>query len=625
MSLCVNQCLKRFPLVHFRYASTATSRVNTPAAPDAAESPKANKRSSRKPKTPPELNVPAKNKLKEHLEKLAETNGKLVLADIERCRPPSHTAPGSVIYEAEYNNLFKKISDSFTTKQLHQFAKLYGMSWPSRPVKKDYVHAILEGWNWPSLATIREKQKEAEPAVETIPLTPTGAFLILGKDGMDSRLLSNKHHVRMTYLSNPLALQVEGPAGSIKTIRAHIADINANIVEDIFELPLNKTIRSDLLQRISRLSGALTQNFGENKVRVAFHKNHPRAALVAKRLAIRAVCEENDSRGKQLFFHLPPAAPNPDPAAASTSFTDDYALYPFLSPRSLPWTVNASGVFRVRRVENFLSTGASEDLKKTGGLLMGRGRLITLQRQETGLRTLLLAGYSESPFSSRVVSASIGHVLVTSQPGKINIAPPLPLQGQWRLPYFLGWMEKQSEPTIFSPTLPAALLESLPVQPKMLHRLIYHALNSENDPAAARKIIQVEMVLPRSVKESDSPDEPAFRESFHPTCWVGQKVDLDIMMPDRPADVRFSIFDSNVLGADQWPTSLAEYVSNLRAFLLYQERDASQPETPLTVVHNDVTYVLHSSSTVRRNVQPAQPARSRSRSGSDRECSRFGG
>lgn len=172
MSFCVNQCLKRFPLVHFRYASTAASRVNNPAAPDltadAAESPKPKKRSSRKPKTLPELKVPAKNKLKEHLEKLAETNGKLVLADIERCRPPSHPAPGSVIYEEEYNNLFKKISDSFTTKQLHQFAKLYGMSWASRrPVKQDYVHAILEGWNWPSLTTIREKQKETEPAVES--------------------------------------------------------------------------------------------------------------------------------------------------------------------------------------------------------------------------------------------------------------------------------------------------------------------------------------------------------------------------------------------------------------------------------------------------------------------------
>jgi hypothetical protein len=38
------------------------------------------------------------------------------------------------------------------------------------------------------------------------------------------------------------------------------------ITEDIFQLPGNKPIRSDLLQRISRLSGALTENFGENKV-----------------------------------------------------------------------------------------------------------------------------------------------------------------------------------------------------------------------------------------------------------------------------------------------------------------------------------------------------------------------
>ncbi|KAF7347747.1 hypothetical protein MVEN_01532100 [Mycena venus] len=421
----------------------------------------------------------------------------------------------------------------------------------------------------------------------------------------------------MTYLNNPLALQVEGPIGSIKTVKEHVADLNASIVEDVFELPVDKSIRSDLLQRISRLSGALTQNFGENKVRLSFIKTQPRTALVAKRLAARAVCEANDSRQKQLFFHLPPLPPNPDPLVASTAFPHDYALYPFLSPRSLPWTVNTSGVFRVKRVEDFLGTGAAEDLRKTGGLLMGRGRLVTLQRQEVDLRTLLLADYSESPFSSRVISASIGHVLVTSPPGRVSIAPPLPLQGQWKLPHFLGWMEKQSEPTVFSPTIPAGVLESRPIQPKMLHRLIYHA-NAENDTIAARKIMQVELVLPRSIKESsaiqpESSDqsseleEPAFLESFHPTCWVGRKVDLDVMMPDRPTDIRFSIFDSTVLASDEWPVTLAEYISNLRAFLLYQDRDASQPETPLTVVHEDVTYVLHTSSTVRQNSEPTQP------------------
>ncbi|KAF8216116.1 hypothetical protein K438DRAFT_1800095 [Mycena galopus ATCC 62051] len=607
MSFCMNRCLKRFPLVSLpRYASTAT-RARKSVALDVAldaEVVKVKKRSPKKtkpPKTPPpEPHVLAKNKLQEHLEKLAETNGKVVLADIERCRPPSHSLPGSPVYEDEYKTLSKRLSDSFNAKQLRQFAKLYGISLPSVRPKQDFVDAIMQGWNWPSLSTIWEKQKEAEPGVETIPLTPTAAFFILGKDGVDSHSLSIKHHVRMTYLKNPLALEVEGPIGSIKIIKAHIADLNASITEDVFELPVDKPIRSDLLQRISRLSGALAQEFGENKIRVAFKKDNARTALAAKRLAARAVCEESDSRRKQLFFHLPPSAPHPDPTAAATSFPHDYALYPFLSPHSLPWTVNAGGAFRVRRVEDFLGTGTSENLKKTGGLLMGRGRMINLQRQETDLRTSLLAGYMESPFSSRVVSASIGHVLVTSPPGPVSIAPPLALQGQWQLPFFLGWMEKQSEPTVFSPTLPERLLESQPAQPKMLHRLIYHAVNNEDEVLAARRIIQVELVLPNSIRQTSELGNAA-RESNQPTCCLGRKVDLDVMMPDRPTDIRFSFFDSTVL--EDWPAPLAEYISNLQSFLRYQDRDAAQPETPLIVVYEDITYVLHSSSTVRQNVE----------------------
>ncbi|KAJ6519930.1 hypothetical protein C8R45DRAFT_953295 [Mycena sanguinolenta] len=612
MSLCMNQCFKRFPLVSFsRYASTAAAtRANNSVAPDTNPTSssvpkvvKVKKRSPRKPKSPsPQPHILGKSKLQEHLNNLAETNGKLVLADIERCRPPSHTTPGTPPYEEEYNSLFKKISDSFNVKQLRHFAKMYGISLPSVRPKQEFVVAIMDEWNWPSLTTIREKQQEAEPGVETIPLTPTAAFLILGKDGIDSHSLSNKYHVRMTYMTNPLALRVEGPIGSIKLIQAHVADLNANIMEDVFELPVNKPIRSDLLHRISRLSGALAQSFGENKVRVAFNKNNARTASIAKRLAARAVCEETDSKQKQLYFHLPPSAPTPDPTVASTSFPHDYALYPFLSPRALPWTINAGGVFRVRRVEDSLSTGA-EDLKKTGGLLMGRGRMINLQRQETDLRTLLLLGYSDSPFNSRTISASIGHILVTSPPGPVSIAPPLPLQGQWRLPYFLGWMEKQSEPTIFSPTLPAGLLESQPVQPKMLHRLIYHAVDTEDDVAAARKIIRVELNLPHSIKEHF---ELEAQESISSTCWVGRKVELDVMMPGRPADIQFSFFDSNILADDVWPASLAEYISNLKAFLLYQDRDASQPETPLTVTHEGTTYVLHSSSTVRQTIESVE-------------------
>lgn len=51
------------------------------------------------------------------------------------------------------------------------------------------------------------------------------------------------------------------------------AESTQAITEDIFKFPGNKPIRSDLLQRISRLSGALTENFGENKVFFSFSRS----------------------------------------------------------------------------------------------------------------------------------------------------------------------------------------------------------------------------------------------------------------------------------------------------------------------------------------------------------------
>ncbi|KAJ7925888.1 hypothetical protein B0H13DRAFT_1973766 [Mycena leptocephala] len=573
-------CLKRFPLVFFPryYASAASSRAKKPIG------------SHNRPKLkypnrpPPGPHILDTGDIRKHLDQLAETNGKLVLADIERCRPASHGTPGTPKYETEYTDLAKKIIGSFTAKQLQEFLKLYGLPSRDRP-KLACAVAIMEEWDWPSLTTIQEQKRESQMDTETLPLTPPEAFLILGK-----------YHVRMTYLANPLSLRVEGKVVSLNKLKRYIAELREAITEDIFELPGNKPIRSDLLQRISRLSGALTENFGENKIRVSFNKNNPRTALVAKRLAARAVCEENDSKQAQLFFHLPPSVPSSSPASPATTFHHNYALYPFLSTRSLPWTVSASGVFRVRRVEEWVGTGASEDLKKTGGLLMGRGRLVTVQQQETDLRTLLLA---RSSSGSRVVTASIGHTLLTLPPGEqVSIVPPQPLQGEWRLPHLLKWMEEQSAPTVFIPTLPPSLLNSRLVQPKMIHRLIYQAVNTGNDIDAAQKIIKVELVLPRSVKESATLPDPASEShelaepEFPSRCWTGNQVDLNVLMPDRPADIRVSIFDSIVLATDQWPAVLGEYISNLRAFLLYQDPEASQPETPLPCL------------TVRQSVEP---------------------
>ncbi|KAJ7110108.1 hypothetical protein C8R44DRAFT_634657 [Mycena epipterygia] len=293
-------CLKRFPLISFsRYSAPAVvARSLKTVASDSepSEHAKVKKRRTKKvsePKPPPPPNILEWNSIKEHLKELSDTNGKLVIADIERCRPRSHAAPGSNEYEKEYNDLLEKITKSFTGKQLRQFLELYELPLPSaRGRKEPYATTIIEQqWNWPSLSAIREQQRETETDVEIFPLTPSQAFLMLGKDGADARTLSIKYRVRMAYLADPLSLRVEGMVGSLKKLAKHVADLKAAMVEEVFELPVDKPISRDLLHRISRLSGAFTENFGQRKVRVSFNKSSPRTAVVAKRLAARAACE----------------------------------------------------------------------------------------------------------------------------------------------------------------------------------------------------------------------------------------------------------------------------------------------------------------------------------------------
>ncbi|KAJ7783900.1 hypothetical protein DFH07DRAFT_908990 [Mycena maculata] len=613
----LNHCVKRFPLVSFprysRCASTAalaersSTKVVTETSEDAPVKKRVRAKKPNEPKEPKPPSILEWTKLQDHLDSLAQTNGQVALADIERHRPKSRPQPGSSKqYRDEYDAILKKLIASFNARQLREFLKMYEIPRFASRRKMDCAIAILEYWTWPSLSSIREAERELETDVQTFPVTPPQAFLILGKGGADLHALKNQYHIRMTYSTNPSAFEVEGTVGSLKKLSQHIADLKNAITEDVFELPVERPIRNDLLRRISELSGAFAENFGPRTVRVSFKSDNPRSALVAKRLATRAVCEGNDTK-QRLFFHLPPSLPSSSPVPISTS-PYIYSLYPFLSPRSLPWTVSASGVFRLRRVEEWLGSGVSEDLKKTGGLELGRGRTVTLQQQEVDLRTLLLAGFSEmSPPVSRVVIASIGHLLITSPPNeRFTIAPPL--QGHLKLPRVLDWMGERSEPAVFTPTLPTALLDSRPAQHGILHRLLYHAVNVKDDLDVAQKTIKVELVLPSSVKLPDASNESSEigKPAFHPMCWLGQKTNLDVLMPNRPTDIRFSLFDSSIVPGDQLPPILEEYISSLRAFLTYQDRNASQPETPLMVEHEGVSYALHSSSTVRQSTEQVE-------------------
>jgi hypothetical protein len=57
-------------------------------------------------------------------------------------------------------------------------------------------------------------------------------------------------------------------------------------------------------------------------------------------------------------------------------FPFTYSVYPFLSPRSLPWTMKSGGAFRIRRVVEWLGADSHENIRVTGGLAEGKGRIL---------------------------------------------------------------------------------------------------------------------------------------------------------------------------------------------------------------------------------------------------------
>lgn len=90
-----------------------------------------------------------------------------------------------------------------------------------------------------------------------------------------------------------------------------------------------------------------------------------------------------------------------------------YALYPFLSPRALPWYMNTAGAFRVRRVGEWLTRSKGEDLEKTGGLVQGQGKLVTVGRYAgtysfTG--TLITSACVVSQWTCAIHSSRLTHL-----------------------------------------------------------------------------------------------------------------------------------------------------------------------------------------------------------------------
>ncbi|KAF5375107.1 hypothetical protein D9758_000177 [Tetrapyrgos nigripes] len=550
------------------------------------------------------------SKLQAYLDSIDETKHVLTPEDLARIQPPKHTDDIlSAQYEAEYERIFKKLQQSFSKEQLMTFLDMHHKG--DNPdgysrTKAGYTARIIEQlWGWPSMVEVRRIKRDlSQVDTEKIPVTPPESFALLGKgpdhflssfrpltqdtDGSNLRSLSKDHKVEVTFSSSPLQLIAKGVLANLRRLREHVEFVKKQIKEEFITIPSKKLIRPDLLQRISRISGAFTETFGEDQIRISY-TGDPRSAVIAKRLAVHAACHV-DEPPHPVLAH--------SPSNSSTNFLtpETYSLYPFLTVRSLPWTLNASGAFRARKVGEWYGIGnmgnlGQKKLKKEP-IALSEELIVDLDNKQINLKEKLFAD-KQSVGNSRVVTASLGHLLLAPPSvSRGSILPPI--EGAESLSHILSYVRDG----------PAARLFSTRTQ-KMIHRLVYQTVS----PSGAEdlpKVLQFELYIslnhktPHKPKDAveDSPveeladGEPLAKEalSLFLECRVGSERLLDLMIPDRPMDIRFSVFDSHIVAEKSMPQELQNYSQQLTSFLQGHE-EVAQPDPPLILHHQSEDYI----------------------------------
>ncbi|KAF8641185.1 hypothetical protein AX17_000820 [Amanita inopinata Kibby_2008] len=555
-------------------------------------------------------NILEQTKLQEYLNLVASST-ELTVEDIERHKPTKHAPPGTSQYESDYEDLLDTLLRSFSAKQLKCAHNLYGLPLPKKRTKRDYVISIIEmQWRWPSLSdSLKKRRDRTEATAQTFPLSTREAFLLLGKDGTNLHLLSSKHHVQASFSPNPLSLIVKGVRGSVEKMARYINVFKQDIAEDIFQLPTMQDVSPKLLQRVSRISGALVESRKNSEVHISYRKHELRACLMAKALLTRVVCEGSQQ---------PPMLACTDkddglPLSLGTPVSSHgFSLYPFTPLHPLSWTSTNGDTFRVKNISGWFDRYSANRLS----LLSGENLMLDMNGHAEVLRENLLNKNILGPqyqFNS-TVEASIGHHLFCSSPVSSGVFN-LPVTGKLSSAELLQRINKQENQRIFMPCIPKRLMESVPARQRLIHRVIYQAI-SVGKGADGLKLIEpkrfIKMEISRDeldtagdsletnlvdgdVMQRDDPDAvgPLGRR-----MWTGLQSETDLILPDRAQDVKFSVLSSVEVPESQWPRELQEYGKYLKG-LLTSDLDASRIKLPLMLIHEDTTFMLLHSTLIR--------------------------
>ncbi|KAG6889198.1 hypothetical protein C0995_002913 [Termitomyces sp. Mi166 len=602
------------------FVSKRSLSFSTVTAYSETTSPKKTRKKKTSDTGTPTRNLLVETKLQEYLDHIATTQD-ISIVELEREYKPSirpdKTAPD---YEEEYNKVVARLVRSFSLAQLRTIAKLYEVDIPGKLSKWSTAATIVERkWRWPSLISIRQEKKDSEIVSESFSLDAKQAFLILGKDGADLLDLSSKFGVHVSFSSSPLSLKVEGTRASLGQLSTYVGNFKMGIKERCFQLPAaQRHVGPDTLQHISRKSGAFVEDAGEGSIRLTFKDGDEVAAHLAERLTIRAASEVEESIP---VLFCPVQNQTKSALGQVLSSHPTYSFYPFQPSELKLQASKQTCLFRVRRVEDWLRSDLSE--AQDAGNLPEIAHVTDFSGKSVDLRQALLVGVPGSHANHRI-TASFGHLLVSSTSSRSSITPPL--SGCQELSNLLKWLQTEEPKRAFVSSLPHPLINCTPAQQHMIHRLAYRSLSMTKDTGSSstEESLKFELVLdnmnPKAPKKvqakgdndnSDCSEDPSTKGidplpdvTLAPTCWAESSRHLDLMLPDRPMDIRFSVSTNHIIARQDWPANLTNYYHGFRSFLTTSERTIGRPEIPLTLTKDGVDYQLSQSSTVRQTLDP---------------------
>ncbi|KZT30476.1 hypothetical protein NEOLEDRAFT_1237729 [Neolentinus lepideus HHB14362 ss-1] len=531
----------------------------------------------------------------------------LTLEDLERYRPQTRPDPEDSKYPHAYNRLVDTLNRAFAKRQLQKFAAMYGLDIPSKFTKLEVMEAIVERqWEWPTLAEVeKQKRDRSEVLAHSFPLTAPQLFHILGKDGADLLQISVEYNVHVSFTSNPLALRVEGLRKSIRGVSARVHELRRRIVTESVALPSRTPIPREMLQGLSREANAFIENDKIEEGRVNIFAKSFDDLKAAKRLVIRNDFSGQASHPRHLLLSL---SHRPHELGGTTRFPRSYAMYPSISLQPLPLGVSPTGVFRVRQVGQWLGSSTSDGSDDAGSSGTGSDLVWDVHGDPQELRSVLLGrtvpNIPSTGASTKTVTASIGHLLLTPNTPDRNISLTPPIQGQLPIARILEWVAKSHPKTTFMPSVPPSVMSTILKEQHLTHRLVYRntrardALSSEASIALIFEVVMPApndvLISPNVTREDDMSDTSKESASYESRVRYGSESFLDLMLPDKRYDLRMSVTDLRDLTEHTWPSVLTEYSNNLRAYLQNTWEWESRPEAPIHFKYKGSDFVLES-------------------------------